>query len=343
MRFIGSKTLLLEEINKIIIDNVDYAENFCDLFAGTGVVGDFFKEKFKIYSNDILYFSYVIQKSKIENNKTPQFSNIKKKLSINNPINYLDNIDNLKKSIDINKCFLYQNYSPKGNRMYLSEKNSLTIDCARITIEKWRNESLLSDNEYYYLLAAIIEGVPYVSNISGTYGAFLKKWDKRAQKDFKLKPHKINTGYSNDNLVFNQDANELIKNINGDILYIDPPYNNRQYLPNYHLLETIAKYDYPKIKGITGVRSYDKEKSKFCNRKEVLKAFSSLVKDAKFKHLIISYNNEGLMSKKDIENILKSFCKSSTYKLYEVPYRRFKSRSTNFNGKIKEFLFYIKK
>jgi len=96
---------------------------------------------------------------------------------------------------------------------------------------------LIDEIEYYYLLASLIEGVPYVSNITGTYGAYLKEWDKRALKAFEMaRPDVIDNGKANRS--YNADANALIRELEGDILYIDPPYNSRQYAPNYHLLET---------------------------------------------------------------------------------------------------------
>ena len=66
--------------------------------------------------------------------------------------------------------------------MYLRSENALWIDFIRNKIEDWKENQLINENEYYYLLASLIEGVPYVSNITGTYGAYLKQWDKRAFK-----------------------------------------------------------------------------------------------------------------------------------------------------------------
>ena len=135
---------------------------------------------------------------------------------------------------------------------------------------------LLSDNEYYYLLAGLIEAVPYISNIAGTYGAYLKHWDKRTNK--KLELVRIKTiKNSMSNMCFNEDSNELIKKISGDILYIDPPYNSRQYATNYHLLETISRYDNPNIYGKTGLRPYQDLKSKYCLKREVVDTFSNLI------------------------------------------------------------------
>ena len=226
--------------------------------------------------------------------------------------------------------------------MYITDENALKFDAIRLKIEEWKNQDLLSDNEYFYLLACAIEGIPFVSNISGTYGAFHKTWDKRALKNYELYNLDVTTN-NKDNICYNEDANELIKKITGDILYIDPPYNERQYISNYHLLETSARYDYPVVKGVTGVRPNSKEKSKYCMSKEVLNVFYDLIENAKFKYIILSYNSEGLMKESEIEQVMKSVGKENTFKKYEIPYRRFKSRKTNFEGTVKEYLFFIEK
>lgn len=248
MRYIGNKTNLLKNINQVIKDNCDGNEKvFCDLFSGTSSVARFFKNRYKIISNDILYFSYVLQRATITNNEIPDFEKLKNKLNVENVLDYLETININRKKY---KTFIYDNYSPNDNceRMYLTPENAKRIDYIRTTIEKWKKENLIKENEYFYLLATLIEGVPFVSNITGTYGAYLKDWDKRAFKKFEM--IRLNIVNNNEeNECYREDANELIKKVSGDILYIDPPYNSRQYLPNYHLLETIARYDEPKING----------------------------------------------------------------------------------------------
>ena len=341
MRFIGSKNLLLENINNVIEENIKSADVFCDIFSGTTAVANYFKKDYKIISNDLLYFSYVIQKATIENNIILKFNNIPK---ISNPIEFFNSLtDSELEKIPINKRFFQNNYSSIGNRMYLTENNALRIDYARNKVEEWYNKGYISRNEYYYLVASIVEGIPFVSNISGTYGAYHKKWDKRAFKKFELKPL-IVINNKRKNKCYNIDGIKLLDKISGDILYIDPPYNERQYLPNYHLLETAAKYDSPIIKGVTGQREYtEKEKSNFCNKTKAIVALEEMIRKAKFKHIILSYSNEGIMKIEDIEHIMKKYGIIKTYKLYTIPYRRFKSHDQKNKKELSELLFYIKK
>ncbi|MBM6725696.1 DNA adenine methylase [Megamonas funiformis] len=343
MRFIGCKTLLLGNIKQIIDEKAPEARNFCDMFSGTATVGRYFKQWYKVYSNDLLYFSYVLQRGTIENKRIPSFEKLKRIKNINDPIKYFNELD-LKEMecISQEKRFFQNTYSPIGGRMYLNDENALNIDFVRNTVENWKDEGILSDDEYFYLIACIIEGIPYVSNISGTYGAFHKKWDKRSYKKYKL--FRLDVIENNKkNKCFNLDAMDLIKKIDGDILYIDPPYNNRQYLSNYHVLETAAKYDFPKVKGITAQRVDKNKKSVFCMKNKAISAFEKLISEAKFRHIILSYSTDGLMSIKDIEDIMRTYGISDSFELYKIPYRRYKSKKSTKTDELNELLIYVRK
>ena len=98
----------------------------------------------------------------------------------------------------------------------------------------------------------------------------------------------------------------MAKKIHGDVLYLDPPYNARQYCSNYHVLETIARYDNLELSGVTGLRDSSSQKSKFCSKRTVVETFEDLIKNAQFKYIFLSYNNEGLMSLDTIKEIMSS-------------------------------------
>lgn len=343
MRFIGCKNNLIDNIERLVDEKCKSASSFCDIFAGTGTVGSFFKNKYKIISNDLLYFSYCIQKALIELNAEPKFLKLEvvsgKENRLSKTLDYLNNL-NIENYVG-KKC-IANRYSPLGNRMYLTEQNALKIDYMRETVENWHLQNKITDLEYFYLIACIVQDVPSVSNISGTYGAYLKQWDKRAFKKFTISPLKLKFNKEN-NQVYNEDGVELLKRISGDILYVDPPYNARQYLPNYHVLETVAKYDDPEVSGITGVRKYTEEKSNWCLKTKVKEEFENLMNNANFKYIILSYNSEGLMTKEEIETIMKKYGISNTFELIEIPYRRFRSRSANAKHGVMEYLFFIEK
>ncbi len=193
-----------------------------------------------------------------------------------------------------------------------------------------------------FLVACIVEGIPFVSNISETYGAFYKEWERRSHKKYEV--YRLDVCHNGkNNRCFNQDGVELLKTISGDILYIDPPYNSRQYLPNYHVLETAAKYDYPEVRGITAQRPYENNKSDFCLKTKVVQTFDELMKNAKFEYIILSYSTDGLMSVEKIETTMKKYGKPETFKIYWIPYRRCKSRAQGDKEELKEMLAYIEK
>lgn len=201
---------------------------------------------------------------------------------------------------------------------------------------------MITDLEYYILLACLIESVSFYANVAGVYAAFYKKWDPRAVKRFALRPIKIHSN-GQINKVYNTDSLGLVPDIDTDILYIDPPYNERQYLPNYHLIETIVRYDNPAIKGVTGMRPYSKEKSSFCNAKTALRDLEYIATNAKYKHLILSYNSEGIMA---TESILATLAKHGEVVLEEIEYLRFKSNNNGLSKSkkhINEQLFILSK
>lgn len=344
MRYIGSKTLLLENIEKIIKKHTTGQETtFCDIFSGTGVVARYFKPMYEIYTNDTLHFSYVIQKATIENNQIPSFSNLKRH-GIENPFQYLEETKLRNIVLNDDDFFIANNYAPNEHcsRMYLSASNALRIDFIRTTIETWRQQRWIDEMEYYYLLAGLVEGVPYVSNITGTYGAYLKKWDSRALKQFEMMRLPVHDNRCN-NLCFQKDANELVRELEGEILYLDPPYNTRQYAPNYHLLETISMYDRPEVQGVTGVRPYQEMKSAFSVRSQVNEAFEDLIAHARFSRLIMSYNTDGLMRAEEIARIMRKYGEEDTFRLYSVPYRKYKAKLDQKTKSLYEHIFVVHK
>lgn len=334
MRFIGNKEKLLDKIYDTVVDLGFRDGIFCDFFSGTSNVGRYFKEKgYTIISSDLLYFSYVLQRAYIENNKEARFSKLLKTLPeassnalfaspLDKVIFYLNNLKGV-------EGFIYKNYTEEGTaeqkhiRKYFTGENGKRIDAQRQQIETWREEKLISEDEYFVLLACLVESVPFYSNISGVYGAFLKTYDPRALKRFENRAIKT---YKSDkkHKVFNKNSVEIAPDLDVDVLYLDPPYNERQYAPNYHVLETIAKYDNPEIKGVTGMRNYAEQKSVFCNPTTAIEALKKVAGEAKYKCLLLSYNSEGIMSQKAILDTLGEF---GDVELKEIDYLRFKSNS----------------
>lgn len=340
MRFLGNKTRMLENIKFVMDDNKINGEIFCDLFAGSGSVGDYLKHKFKIISNDYLYSLSIINKAKLTNETAPSFTVFMEKFG-QNPFDYF----NSKNYVADSQYFITNNYSPNGGRQYFSVENAVKIDGIRIEIETLYKDFVLSSKEREFLLASLIESAMGVSNTTGTYEAFLKTWDKRALKQFVLTPIELNNvkPFAN-NTVYNKDSNELIRTINGDILYIDPPYTVTDYNAAYHMLESIAKYDYPQINGITGRRKETHKKSKYTRKEQALINFEDLFRQAQFNDILISYSTQGLVSVEELCSLARRFAKNNEVKVYQFPYREYKNIRQSKKGEdLNEIIIYFKK
>ena len=282
-----NKENLLGTIYQVMQSKNTKGKSFFDFFSGTANVGKFFKKlNYQIFSSDLLYFSYVLQRAYITNNEELHFEKLLSKLNFQSTSLFaspLHIVVEYLNQIEPKNGFIAQNYTPSETqhldipRMYYSDENGKIIDAIRQQIEDWKTENLISENEYFVLLACLIETVPFYANISGVYAAFQKKWDARAVKKMVLRPIEFVVN-NKENFVFNKNSVELLSEVEADIFYLDPPYNQRQYAPNYHLLETIAKYDNPEIKGVAGLRNYKNEKSKFCNANTALQELSLLQK-----------------------------------------------------------------
>ncbi len=337
MRYLGSKVKALDFIKDTIIKTYGdvSGSTVADLFSGTVVVAEMFKSLgAKLITNDYMSFSYALQVAKIKLNKEPHCY-----------IKYYDAI-NVLNNIQGENGFFYHEYTLEGTkdknhqRNYFSSENAMQIDAMRQCIGRWGREGKIGEDMFYLLCSDLVNAVTRVSNISGTYGAFLKIDDQRKYKPIKLVPATfIDNGMNNE--CFNKDIFDIIDGVSGDILYLDPPYNSRQYPPYYHILETATDYDSPAIYGLTGRRPYQDKLSPFCMKEKALPALLNIVERAKFKNIYISYNTDGIINYHELGDQLKEVADVS---YFFMPFRRYKSNSNgNEKGKLKEIIIYAKK
>jgi adenine-specific DNA-methyltransferase len=314
---------------------------FCDLFAGTGVVGDYFKGDYRVIANDFMHYSYVFNQGKLLNKQLPSFSIFKKKYHTD-PFSHLNS-----KVYKYNSSYYITNeYSPRNNRQFFTEENAIKIDGIRQSIEKLFLDKYILENEYFYLLASLLESVMGVSNTSGTYEAFLKDWDKRSFKPFMLVPLGMfdYKSISTVNKVFCKDSNELLRSIEGDVLYIDTPYTVTEYSSAYHLLETISKYDYPEIHGKTGRRVHNDKKSDYTKKRKAIFAFEDMFRQANFKDIIISYSTQSIVPLEDLVQTARRFAINHEVFVKKIPYREYKNLNASQKGDdLHEVLIYFKK
>ncbi|EAY31524.1 DNA adenine methylase [Microscilla marina] len=334
MNYIGSKYKLAGFIEQSMEEVVGSLHGLimAELFGGTGIISRKLKTRLKqLIVNDLEPYSYALLRHYIGNTT------------------HLERQDKLieeLRQVPAHEGLIYQHYceGSGSGRMYFSNENGQRIDGIRTQIEAWKNEGYINEPEYYFLLASLLENADKVANTASVYGAFLKQLKRSAQNPLNLRAAAYEVVPTQQNQVYNADANELIKQpgITGDILYLDPPYNARQYGANYHLLNTIVLYDVFEPRGKTGLRDYNR--SLYCQSRKVAPAFEELIAQARFRYIFVSYNNEGLMSKERVREIMSRY---GHYSLKTIDYQRFKADKTeNRNHKAvatKEYLHILVK
>ena len=226
--------------------------------------------------------------------------------------------------LDDREAFIFNQYSECGiaGRLYFSAENGRKIDAIRMDIERRFQSSEIDQDFYILLLATLLKAVDKVANTASVYCAYLKILKITANRNLQLFPLKRTSLSNPDCQIFNLDSSELITQVKGDILYLDPPYNGREYGSYYHLLNTIALYDIDfEPRGKAGLRSYNT--SKFCLRSEAENVMFDLLQKCDFRNIFLSYNNEGLLSPSLIAEMMDSV---GAYSCSKIEYKRFQSK-----------------
>lgn len=334
MRYLGNKESILKEISDLLEAKGLLKEGFTffDAFCGSGSVADYFKSYYDIIINDNLTWSVKYAKGRV---CAPMctFDTLGF-----DPFEYLNSNENMLQG------FMYKNYAPTDStRMYFTPENAGRIDYFRKQIEEWKNDNLLLEEEYCYLLACLIESVSDVSNTAGVYGAFLKKWDSRATKKIMFNKVDFQPEKYKSIRTYNAKIEDIIEEVECDILYLDPPYTQNQYGTQYHLLETLVLDDNPSISKVTGSRSTAPMRSDWSKEYKANILFDRVLAKTKAKYIILSYNNDGFMSKKYIEAAMKRYGKPETFVCKKIEYKKYKNWKSQNQDKHFEYLFFIEK
>ena len=323
-RYLGNKYKLLSFISHIINSRCIGFNVFCDIFAGTGVVSEHFNQQdIKIIANDILSSNYTPLKVFLESSNL-NIEKIKQKITILNKIK--SNQDNY--------------FSEHFGQTYFTLENARKIGEIRENIED------ISENEYEKaaLITSLLYAVDKVANTVGHYDAYRKTLD--SIQPLKLLIPNCKLENNKDNEVYQKNANQLIKEISCDVLYIDPPYNSRQYSDAYHLVENLVKWEKPAVYGKAKKMERTHIKSEYCTQ-HAGKAFADLIANADCNHILLSYNNTGdskdgrsnsRMSDAQIVNILKT---RGEVEIFERDYKAF-TTGRSLNKGHSERIFYCK-
>lgn len=324
-RYLGSKYKLLDFIDETIKNNCGEYNSVFDVFGGTGVVSNYFSEKGKkIYINDILKSNYCIYRAFLGNEK---FSENKiKKI-----------IDEYNKISDLEENYFSKNYK----NTYFSENDCKKIGYIREDINKKFENKEINKREKYILIASLLYSMDKIANTVGHYDAYRKK--QKLEDCFEMYNLDINKNQTIKNEIYNMDSNELAKKIKADIVYIDPPYNSRQYGDAYHLLENVAEWKKPKVYGVAKKMDRSKIKSNYCTNK-ASNAFKDLIKNCNCKYIIVSYNNMGQkgnarsQAKISDTEILEILNQKGKVKVFEQDFNFFTTGKTHIDNH-KERLF----
>ena len=269
-RYLGNKYKLLDFIKNTIASACQGINTVADIFAGTGSVASAFTDK-KLITNDILYFNYICHVAWFGSQK------------YNEP--------------KVETLVCYYNLVQPQEENYMSKNFSDTFfsaaDCRKIgyireDIEKRYNAGEINARERAILITSLLYAMDKIANTCGHYDAYIKgaTFEKHLELTLPLASNENNQN----NQSYNEDANKLVERIEADLVYIDPPYNSRQYCDAYHLLENVARWEKPAVTGVALKMDRIKLKSDYCTS-SAAKAFEDLVSKIKAKYILLSYNN----------------------------------------------------
>lgn len=327
-RYLGSKTKLLNFIDDILIEeNIEF-ESFADIFAGTGSVANHFHNRSKIIVNDILDSNNHVYHAFFGKDEIRE-EILKDYLAKYNSIDVADHGEN----------YFSENFS----NTYFDAKNSKKIGIIRDDIEKLFEDKIITPREKSYLLTSLIYALDRIANTVGHYDAY-RKIDI-PEKNLFLLPLDVSHS-KNDAEIHKADANELVKNIKADVVYIDPPYNSRQYSDAYHLLENIATWKKEEVIGIAKKIDRSHIKSKY-NMKSAGVAFGELIDNINAKYILVSYNDMGgsgnarSQSRISDHEILSALKRKGNVRIFETDFKQFTTGKSSKND-LKERIFLCK-
>ena len=257
-RYIGNKTKLLPHITNRIREMIGDTGTVADIMAGTGSVAlELKKSGYTDVASDVMTYSYHHLVTNLQIGSEPCFEGLRRLgiIATNGEKPYPSVLSYLN-NLPPKQSFFYREFSPAGSplngcppRKYFTSENAQKIDAIREKINEWIESNIITATEESLLKHTLIMAVNEIANISGTYGYFLSDFKKNAVDPLVLKPVEIYTDNAAGHSVRLGFAENLAGLITADVCYIDPPYMKRQYAANYHILETLARGDFPEAIG----------------------------------------------------------------------------------------------
>jgi adenine-specific DNA-methyltransferase len=274
-RYLGSKTRLLPFIHDVVNKNCLGIHSILDLFGGIGDVASSFNDgKVSISINDLLLSNFISYEAWFGSQEIDS-------LKITHIIADYNSIQ------DPGDNYFSDNFSGT----YFSRENCQRIGFIRQDIEDKFQSGEINSRERAILITSLLYAMDRIANTVGHYDAYRMNGDLKkplVMEPLSLVSCRINRG----NHIYREDANSLVKKISADLVYIDPPYNSRQYCDAYHLLENVAEWAKPQVFGVAKKMNRKGLKSGYCTQKAPL-VFDDLISNIKAKYILVSYNNMG--------------------------------------------------
>jgi adenine-specific DNA-methyltransferase len=242
--------------------------------------------------------------------------------------------------------FVWREYSPASVRLgverrYFTEPNAARIDAIRRTIATWHSADLISPVEAQLLIADLLAATNRVANIAGTYGCFLRDWTASSLRQLNLVPRPLS------DIAIRFEASCLdvfaVATNENDAVYLDPPYTKRQYAAYYHVLETIAEGDAPRVGGVTGLRPWEHKASAFCYKARALKALVSLITGVAARRVLVSYSDDAHIGMADLISGLAPIGDLRVYRLATIGRYRPNEQASANRAAVSEYLLELRK
>lgn len=307
-RYLGNKYKLLPFITRVVENECKNINTVADIFAGTGAVASAFIDK-KIITNDIMYSNYICH--------VAWFSS--EHYSEEKVIKIITQYNNLKITED---NYMSDNFS----NTYFSLDDCRKIGFIRQDIEDKFNLGYINARERALLITSLLYAMDKIANTCGHYDAY--RQGVEFEKHLELYVPQPEPDVNENNVCYNMDTNELAPEIEADLIYIDPPYNSRQYCDAYHLLENVARWEKPEVFGVARKMDRTALKSDYCTQKATV-AFENLIDSIHAKYILLSYNNmankgnDRSNAKISDDDIMKILSKKGKVKVFSEDYKAF--------------------
>ncbi|MCM1100709.1 MAG: DNA adenine methylase [Clostridium sp.] len=348
-RYIGNKTKLLPILLETIAEEAPSNATVVDLMSGTGSVAVALrKQGYHVIASDMMTYSKHHLVTQLLLNSPPSFQKVVAHLNIGTTeLSGYEAVLRHLNSLPEKESYFFNEFSPDGtpsngspSRKYFTSQNAKKIDAIREQINAWIENDLITSEEESVLKHTLIMAVNDVANISGTYGYFLSKFNANSLEPIALKPIQFVCEGNTQNTVIQGFAENIASGIVADVCYIDPPYMKRQYAANYHILETIARGDFPETIGKSGLRNWWDQHSKFCTKTKIRESFSKVITEMSCNKFIISYSEDGLLS---LDELIELFSMFGTVTYKNIEYSRFRSNNSNLSKKFNEYIIILAK